>query len=56
MSPYAYANGAPIFLADSTGSLTEATSKLIKDGGFEQVIIAGGGAVVSETTEATLKM
>ncbi len=55
MSPYAYANGAPIFLADASGSLTVETSKLIRDGKFDQAIVAGGEGVVSATTESYLK-
>ncbi len=55
MSPYAYAKGAPIFLADSEGSLTSESAQAIANGGFKQVIIAGGESVVSESTQSAME-
>lgn len=55
ISPYAYQNHAPIFLADSsTGKLDSRTASAIKKGGFKYVVIVGGKAAVSGQVEKQL--
>lgn len=56
VSPYAYANNAPIFLANaSTTTLDPQVLSAIKEGGFERIIIVGGKAAVSDEVEKQLK-
>lgn len=55
VSPYAYANEAPIFLANaSTLTLDDQVLKAIKDGGFNRVVIVGGTAAISDKVEKQL--
>lgn len=54
-SPYAYAQGAPVFLADpSTRMLDPASVAAIRAGGFERVVLCGGTAVVSDGVKSQL--
>ena len=55
MSPWAYANQAPIFLANSEGKLSEEALTAIRDDGFEHVVIAGGTAVIPTSTKTQLE-
>lgn len=55
ISPLAYAARLPIFLADGSGNLSDATKQAIKDGGFTKAVIVGGTAVVSDDTASWLK-
>ncbi len=54
MSPWAYAMGAPIFLADSDGALSADAIAAIRDGGFDEVVIAGGVARISDATQVQI--
>ena len=55
VSLYAYANEAPIFLANaSTFTLDPKVLKAIKDGGFDRVVIVGGTAAISDKVEKQL--
>ena len=62
-SPYSYAQGAPIFLANADGTISSEVTAAIKEGGFKRVVIAGGTACVtqaaanklSSATGATIK-
>ncbi len=54
MSPWTYAMGAPIFLADGAGALSADAIEAIRDGGFDEIVIAGGVARISDATEAAL--
>lgn len=42
ISPYAYASGSPIFLANADGSLSASVIDAMKNGGFKSVIVLGG--------------
>ncbi len=53
-SPYAYKMGAPIYLADESGALSDATIEAIKAGGYEKILIVGGDGRISADTEAVL--
>ncbi len=55
ISPYTYAYKAPIFLTDGSGSLTDASSKILTSGKFSQVVIVGGTARISASTENAIK-
>ena len=55
MSPWAYAQKSPIFLADSEGALSADTIQAITEGGFTNIVIASGTKMVSTATEAQLK-
>lgn len=55
MSPYAYATGSPILLANSEGNLTKESFKELFHSNFEQIVIAGGTGVVSQTTQDVLQ-
>ena len=48
VSPLAFKLKAPVFLADSKGMLPVATARALIGGGFKQVVVAGGTAVVSD--------
>lgn len=54
MAPYAYYAGAPIFLAGGDGTLGTQTLDAIRQGGFTEVVIAGGSQAVSKSTENQL--
>ena len=52
IAPYAYAKGAPIFLATAkTGKLSSSIAKTVKGGNFARTIIVGGTSAVSSTVE-----
>ena len=53
-SPYAYAKNAPIFLANSDGTISSEVVAAIKAGGFSRVIIAGGTSCVSAAAATAL--
>ncbi len=55
MSPWAYFQKSPIFLADNEGALSDDAIQAITNDGFERVVIAGGTAVVSDDTQAQLE-
>ncbi len=55
ISPYTYAYKAPIFLTDGSGSLTDTSSKILTSGKFSQVVIVGGTARISASTENAIK-
>ncbi len=55
MSPYAYATGSPILLADSDGNLTKESFVELFHSNFKQIVIAGGTGVVSQTTQNVLQ-
>lgn len=53
VSPYAYARKAPIFLANaSTHKLDPQVLGVVKQGGFDRVIIVGGTAALSSQIES----
>lgn len=54
-SPLAYRLKAPIFLADSDGSLSGGTLDAIRKGGFDTVLVMGSGYSVSASAEKALK-
>lgn len=55
IAPYAYKEGAPIFLTDSTDNkLSSSTLNAIKSGGFSRIIIVGGPIAVSSDVEGQL--
>ena len=55
IAPYAYANNAPIFLAEAdSGILSDESLEAIKSGGFKKVYIVGGKMAVYEEVEAQL--
>lgn len=55
IASYAYAQGAPIFLASGNGTLGEPALEAIRTGGFERVVIAGGDASVSDEVKKQLE-
>ena len=58
ISPYAYANGSPVFLTGSdTGSadLSDTTKAVLTTANFDEVVIVGGTGVVSEATQTYLE-
>lgn len=55
IAPFAYANHAPIFLAEAdSGMLSGESLAALKSGGFKQVCIVGGTAAVSGSVEGQL--
>lgn len=57
IAPYAYANNAPIFLAEAdSGILSDESLEAVKSGGFKKVYIVGGKMAVYEEVEAQLGM
>jgi putative cell wall-binding protein len=54
ISPFAFAEKAPIFLADPTTGLTSATVSAIKSGGFSQIIIVGSEVAVPSLVKVQL--
>jgi putative cell wall-binding protein len=58
VSPYSYAEKAPIFLADPTAGLDDATTQVIKDaiaaGEITQIIITGGTGSVPDAIKSQL--
>ncbi len=55
IAPFANDSESPIFLADETGALPAETLSTIMSGGFDRVVIVGGDAVVSKSTESELR-
>ncbi|MEG0944807.1 MAG: cell wall-binding repeat-containing protein, partial [Angelakisella sp.] len=53
VAPYAYAKGAPIYLASADGSMTPETAAALAN--YKNIKIVGGTASVSKDTEAALK-
>lgn len=54
IAPYAFSEGAPIFLADPQNGLSDETASAINAGGFARVILVGGEAVVPTKVEEQL--
>ncbi|MBP3866701.1 MAG: cell wall-binding repeat-containing protein, partial [Eggerthellaceae bacterium] len=55
IAPYAYANGAPIFLTNFGGkSISSGTVKAIKAGGYANATIVGGTLAVSNAVKSQL--
>ncbi len=53
ISPYAYASGSPIFLANSDGTISDSVKQAIEDGGYDNVIVLGSDSGISdESVEA----
>lgn len=55
VSPIAYALKAPIFLADDSGALSDATLNAISQGGFTNAIVLGDQYSVSDATFDAVK-
>lgn len=55
ISPYAYANKAPIYLTEGNATVSSKTLNAIKKTGYKRVVIVGGTSVVSPVTEGALK-
>jgi putative cell wall-binding protein len=54
ISPFAFAEKAPIFLADATGGLTPSTVTAIKSGSFDKIVIVGDAKVVPDKVKVQL--
>jgi putative cell wall-binding protein len=54
ISPFAFAEKAPIFLADAIGGLTPNTVAAIKSGGFDKILIVGDSKVVPDKVKVQL--
>lgn len=54
VAPYAWAEKAPIFLTGAGNRLTDETVEAIRGGGFAEVVVVGGRAVVSGDVEGQL--
>ena len=56
VSPYAYAKGYPIYLAEGNGTLSTATLSAIKSlGTVKRVVIVGGTAAIKSSVESQLR-
>ena len=60
IAPYAYVEGAPIFLTESSTNssgrtLSAQTLEALGSGSFDEVVIVGGPAVVSEQVEGQIR-
>ncbi|MGI6216117.1 MAG: lamin tail domain-containing protein [Coriobacteriales bacterium] len=51
-SPLAWAEKYPIFLAGEDGTLDSATAKAISEGGFDNVLLVGGTARISDSVKS----
>ena len=51
VSPYAFTNRCPVFLADGNGNIKDSTKAVISGGSFSKAIIIGSSAIVNEATE-----
>lgn len=55
ISPYAYKECAPIYLAEGDATLSQDTLQAIKSAGYTRVVIVGGTGSVSAKTESQIK-
>lgn len=56
VSPYAYAKGYPIYLAEGNGSLSASTLNAIRSlGTVRRIIIVGGNAAIATSAESQLR-
>lgn len=54
-SPLAFAHGAPVFLVDSSKTLSEAQENLLLSDGYGEAVVLGGTAAVDDSTVGFLE-
>lgn len=55
ISPYAFATGSPVVLADPSSGLSGSALKDIKEAGYKKAVIVGGTSAVPTSVESQLK-